>query len=114
MHPNAFSTQPGEPHVETSTQIGVSVLLRPPTAYLRSPPGYSDLEVTLWFEHLCCGLLSPEADTRPQRARLSGDPARRGAVPRMTSTQQKVLMKIAGFYTVPFIGRCRVAYTFST
>ncbi|CAK9118523.1 unnamed protein product [Durusdinium trenchii] len=23
---------------------------------------YSDLEVTLWFEHLCCGLLSPEAE----------------------------------------------------
>lgn len=24
--------------------------------------GYSDLEATLWFEHLCCGLLSPEAE----------------------------------------------------
>ena len=24
---------------------------------------YSDLEATLWFEHLCCGLLSPEAES---------------------------------------------------
>ncbi|CAJ1419897.1 unnamed protein product [Effrenium voratum] len=24
--------------------------------------GYADLEATLWFEHLCCGLLSPQAE----------------------------------------------------
>jgi len=33
-----------------------------PSSFFRQFRGQADLEATLWFEHLCCGLLSPEAE----------------------------------------------------
>lgn len=79
-------------------------LLRPLATWLAGRPehqGYADLEATLWFEHLCCGLLSPEAAQDFQKLNPFLRPeAAEGLLSRLTQ-----MMLVAGRIIQPLSAR---------